>query len=221
MRRLWRGIIRNFWWKLASLSIAIMLWIAGGEAELIRVQAVPLLYRNLHTGMLLLADTPDEIHIELRGRSGALGRAALSEVVASIDLSGVSGPGERTFTLAESDFSLPSGVDFLRAVPSQVRLRFDRIMSKDVPVTAHISGNPPAGHRVVGALVTPNRLTVSGPEQMVQAIAHAETDPVDVRALSASTDLQVNAIVPDARVQFKSAPVVTVHVTIEKMGQNP
>jgi YbbR domain-containing protein len=219
----WRRLTINFWWKISSLAIAVLLWVAvGGEPELVTIQAVPVLYRNLPKGLLLLiSDSPDEIRVQLRGHSGTLGRAALSEVFASLDLAGVTAPGEQTFTLSASDFSLPSGVSFLRAAPSQLRLRFDRSGTKDVRVVARLDGSVPAGYRIAGQIVTPDHLSISGPEQRVSAITAADTDVVEVGSLTRSTDIKVNAFVADARVQFTSPPVVTVHLTIEKTGQNP
>ena len=219
----WRRLTRHFWWKLASLAIAVMLWIAvGGEPDFVTTQAVPVLYRNVPKDLLLLiADAPDEIRVQLRGHSGTLGRAALADVYASLDLAGVTGPGEQTFTLSEADFSLPSGVVFVRAAPSQLRLRFDRAMSRDVPVVVRLNGNSPPGYRIVGEVVTPDHLNISGPDQRVATIANAETDMVDVGGLTQSTDVKVNAFVSDARVQFTSPPVVTVHLTIQKTEHNP
>lgn len=223
MKPVWRKLAHHFWWKLASLGIAVALWIGvGGEPELVTIQAVPVLYRNIPNDLLMLiADAPAEIRVQLRGHSGTLDQGALAEVYASLDLAGVTGPGEQTFTLSAADFSLPSGVTFIRAAPSQLRLRFDRGMNKDVPVVLRLVGTPPPGYRIAAQTVTPDHLNISGPAQRVSAIASAETDEVDVTRLTQPADLKVNAFVSDARLQFTSTPVVTVHLTIEKTGQNP
>jgi len=80
------------------------------------------------------------VHIELRGPAGKLSAARLSDTAVLLDLASVRSPGERTFTISPSSLSLPVGVTFLRAVPSQLRLRFDRIMSKEVPVQVRTTG---------------------------------------------------------------------------------
>jgi YbbR domain-containing protein len=223
---IWRWVKHNFGWKLASLALAVLLWFAVvGEPELVTIQAVPLLYGNLPDGLLVLSDTPDDVQAELRGPSGSLTRANLSNVFASLDLSGVAGPGEQTFTLSSKEFSLPEGVEFLRAVPSQLRLRFDRSMKRDVPITIRLQGTPPAGYRIAGQQIIPGRLRVSGPEARVKEIAGAETDLIDVSGMIQTTETKVNAFVSDTKVQLDSSPVVTVRVTIEptneKAGQNP
>jgi YbbR-like protein len=214
---IWRRLTHNFAWKLASLALAVLLWFAVvGEPELVTIQAVPLLYRNLPQALLLLSDAPDEVRAELRGPSGRLTRTTLSEVFAAVDLGGVSAPGSQTFTLSQADFSLPQGVAFLRAIPSQVSLRFDRSLSKTVPVEIQLTGKLPAGYRLQEQIVQPATLNVSGPESRVSGIQFAQTDPVDVSGLTQTTELKVNTFVSEPRAQFDSPPVVTVRLTIEK-----
>jgi YbbR domain-containing protein len=214
---IWRWVKHNFGWKLASLLLAILLWVAVvGQPELVTIQAVPVLYRNLPQGLLVLSDAPDSVRAELRGPTGTITTASLAEVFASLDLSGVTGPGEQTFTLSSAEFSLPQGVTFLRAVPSQLRLRFDRSMVREVPVNIRLQGVPPAGFRIAGQQITPGQLRISGPEGQVTAIGSAETDAIDVSHITQTTDVKVNAFVANARVQFESPPVVTVRLTVDK-----
>lgn len=216
-RWFWRRLTHNLGWKLASLALSVALWLAVvGEPELVAIQPVPVLYRNLPANLLLLSDAPDQVRAELRGPSGRLTRETLSEIFAAIDLSGVTNPGTQTFTLSESDFSLPQGIGFLRAVPSQVSLRFDRMLSKTVPVQIQLTGNLPQGYRLASKTVRPESLQVSGPETNVRGIESAKTDPVDLSGVTRDIDVRVNAFVSEQRAQFSSPPLVTVHLMVEK-----
>lgn len=103
-----RRLTHHLGWKLASLGLAVLLWFAVvGEPELVAIQPVPLLYRNLPRNLMLLVEAPDQVRAELRGPSGRLTRDTLAEVFADVDLAGVTNPGTQTFTLSQSDFSLP------------------------------------------------------------------------------------------------------------------
>ncbi len=216
-RWFWRRLTHNLVWKLASLALSVALWLAVvGEPELVAIQPVPVLYRNLPPNLLLLSDAPDQVRAELRGPSGRLTRETLAEIFAAIDLSGVTNPGTQTFTLSESDFSLPQGIGFLRAVPSQVSLRFDRMLSKTVPVQIQLTGNLPQGYRLTSKTVQPESLQVSGPETNVRGIESAKTDPVDLSGVTRDIDVRVNAFVSEQRAQFSSPPLVTVHLMVEK-----
>jgi len=214
---LWRRLTHNFGWKLLSLALSVLLWyLVVGEPELVTIQSVPLLYRNLPRHLMLLPDSPSEVRAELRGPSGKLTRSTLSDVFAALDLAGISGPGMQPFTLSEADFNLPQGVSFLRAIPSQVILSFDAILIKSVPVTIQLTGALPRGYRLAGKTVQPSTLNVSGPQARVSGIESAQTDRVSLNGLTQTTDIKVNALLSEARVQFESSSVVTVHLIIEK-----
>ena len=210
-------ITRNFWWKLGSLAFAVLLWVAFlGEPELVTTHTAPILYKNLPQDLLIGADALDQVRVELRGPSGNMTPDRLSELAVFLDLSDVKGPGERTFTLADSDFRLPQGVSFLRSIPSQLRVRFSRALSREVPVRVQIGAQPPYGYTLKSWAVTPDTLKVAGPEQRVVAVQGAETDPLDLSRVTETADIKVSAYVNDAQVRFESAPVVTVHAVIEK-----
>ncbi len=214
---LWRRLTHNLGWKLVSLALSVVLWyVVVGEPELVTIQSIPLLYRNLPRQLILLSDAPSEVRAELRGPSGRLTRSTLSDVFAALDLAGVSGTGTQTFTLSDTDFNLPQGVSFLRAVPSQVSLSFDEILTKTVPVLIQLNGTLPRGYRLAGKTVEPSTLNVSGPRIRVSGIEAAQTDPVSLNGLSQTTDVKVNAFVSETRAHFESPPVVTVHLIIEK-----
>jgi YbbR domain-containing protein len=212
-----RRLSRHLWWKIASLAVAALLWlIIEGAPELVTMQTVPILYRNLADGLVLSSDAPGTVRAELRGSTVQLTMAALSQVFIALDLSDIKGPEERTYTLAGSNVTLPAGISFLRVIPSQVRLVVDRVAVKAVPVKIRIEGTPPAGYTLVGQEASPNMLRVTGPEARVSRIEFAETDPIDVRSMTQTTEMKVNSLVPDERVQFESKSAVTVRLSLER-----
>ncbi|HLH42270.1 MAG TPA: CdaR family protein [Bryobacteraceae bacterium] len=216
--KLWRGLAHNWSWKLGALAVAILVWlILAGAPEAVALQSVPILYQNLHNGLILAADAPGSLRAELRGPARNLTESALSSVFVRLDLSSVDRPGEQTLTISSAEFNLPHGVAFLRAIPSQVRLQIFRIASKEVPVRVRLDGALPPGYRIVQAQPLPDRVRISGPEPRVQSIVTANTDFIDVRNLTQTTEVQTNAFVDDARVQFESAPVVKVRLIVEKI----
>jgi len=220
--KMWRLITHNFGWKAGSLLLAVALWFAiVGEPELVTTRAVPILYKNLAGDILIGSDAIDAVRLELRGPSGRLSTGALAELAVTLDLASVSGPGERTFTLSDSDLHLPQGVTFLRAIPSQLRLRFGRRKTKDVPVQVRFGGALPSGYQVVRQEVVPDVVRISGPEPRVDAIQSAQTDAIDLSGVMQATEIRVNTVVADPLVWLESAPTVTVKLTIEKSGKQP
>jgi hypothetical protein len=197
--------------------MAILLWFAIlGEPELVTTHTSPILYKNLPRGLLIGSDALDQVRVELRGPSGKLSPDRLAEMAVLLDLSDVKGSGVRTFTLSDADFHLPQGVTFLRSVPSQLRVTFARLVSREVPVNIRISAQPPEGYRITRQETVPDRLRIAGPEGRVAAVPGAETDAIDLSGIRTSAEMKVNAFISDPQVRFEGSPGVTVKLTIEK-----
>ena len=212
-----RLITRNFWWKLGSLALAVLLWFTIlGEPELVTTHTTPILYKSLPSGLLIGSDALDQVRVELRGPSGKLSPDQLEEMAVILDLSGVKGSGERTFTLSDADFHLPQGDTFLRSVPSQLRVRFARLVTREVPVNIRIYAPPPAGYRVVRQQTVPDTLRIAGPDARVASVASAETDAIDLSSVTGNREIKVNAFISDPQVRFEISPVVTVKFAVEK-----
>jgi YbbR-like protein len=215
---MFRLLFANFYWKLLSVGIAFGLWyFMIGEPELVTSQSVPVFYKNLPPDLEIGSDVPDRVHLELRGPASKLSAAGLAETAVVLDLSNVNAAGERTFTIDPASMSLPRGVTFLRSVPSQLRLRFERIASKSVEVQIRTSSSPPPGYRVKSEQPLPERLRITGPESRVQDVAAAQTDPIDLSGVYSQATFHVQAYVTDPQVRFEASPAVTVRVTVEKI----
>ena len=120
-------VTRNFGWKLLSVGLAVLLWIAvEGEPELVTVQSAPVFYRNVDPSLALVVTPPGGVRLELRGAADVMGRDNLSNVAVLLDLAGVTQPGERVFPISHTNVSLPTGVNFVRSDPSELKLHLDR-----------------------------------------------------------------------------------------------
>jgi YbbR domain-containing protein len=212
---------KNLVWKLVSLLLAILVWLAyTSTPDVVTTYTAPIVYRNLASGWMVTGNSPETVHLELRGAPGRLTPASLAEAVVLFDLGNVNTTHqERTFTIAESNLNLPPGVAFLRAVPSQLRLRLARLAVKEVPVEIQLSGSLPSGYRIREQSVSPDRLRVAGPEGRVSTVSQVETDPIELRYLSRSGEHRVDAFVDDPQVHFESSPAVTVKLSIERIGK--
>ena len=216
----WRWLTRNFVWKLGALALSAALWFTiVGEPELVTTRAVPILYKNLPRDLLIGQTAIETVHLELRGPASRLTGASLADLAVLLDLTNVNSPGERTFTLSDSDLKLPEGVIFLRAVPSQLRVRFSRKQSQEVPVAVRIGAGPAEGYELVKREVEPASIAVAGPEGRVEGIASAQTDAIDLSGVTASREVRVNTFVADPQVWLESSPAVRVRFTIRKSGK--
>lgn len=212
-----RALTSNLQWKALALLISLGLWYAVvGEPELVTSQSVPVFYKNLPRDLEIGSEVPDRVHLEIRGPAGKLRPNELADTAVLVDLSPVQTAGERTFTVTEGSINLPMGVMLLRAVPSQLRLRFERMQSKEVPVQVRSGSPPPAGYEVVEEKLTPTKVRILGPESRVQQVETAQTDPIDLHSIVGKAEFRVHAYVADPQVRFEGSPMVKVNVTVEK-----
>jgi diadenylate cyclase len=211
---------KNIGWKLGSLCAAFLLWLAVTVTpDTVTYHGAPILYRNLASDLMVTGDSPETIRIELRGTAGQLTEAALAGTVVVFDLAGVKSPGERTFTISDTNLNLPPGVTFLRGLPSQFRLRFSRLMTKDVPVEIHLSGALPPGYRLASQSVSPPTLRIAGSETRVGAVEKLQTDTIDLSHLRESGEFRVDAFATDPQLRLESSPAVIVKLSIEQMNE--
>ncbi|HWB85742.1 MAG TPA: CdaR family protein [Bryobacteraceae bacterium] len=210
-------VFHNFWWKLLSLVIAVVLWaLVASEPELATFATVRLEFKNLPENLEIGSSATETVSLELRGPSGelsSLGESKHPSVV--LDLAGVQ-PGIRTFTVGDGNVKLPRGIRMVRATPSEVRFDFERRMVRSIPVEARFTGEGENGYVVAGYTVDPQMMTIVGPSNHVSLIRRAITDPLDVSGVVGSTVMRVNAYVEDAYVRFQTSPEVAVTVTMKK-----
>jgi hypothetical protein len=213
-----RLVFENFGWKLLALAAAIAIWaLVASEPELATFATVRLQYKNLPDDLEISSEPIGSISLELRGPSGELrgvGDGAMQPAVI-LDMFGVH-PGEHTFPIGEGNVKLARSVRLVRAVPSEVRFRFERRAMRDIAVIPRFTGEGAHGYEIAHWDVQPPKLQLVGPASRVDRIQSVVTDPVDVSNVVGSSEFRVNAYVEDAYVRFRGSPQVLVVVTMKK-----
>lgn len=211
---------RNLGWKLLSLALAILLWLVIVRSpELTREIPVPVLYQGMPENLIINSDLEQNVRLQIRGPSGELTPQSLTDAMVILDLGNVNEAGSRTYTIRSSNVSLPRGVVLLRAVPSQIRIRFDRRGVRSLPVRPRLSP-PPEGYEVGNVVVVPETLRVTGPEENVNSLEYVETDLIDLSKAVGTEEFRVNSHVSDPQVAFDGSPMVSVSVIIRKSPES-
>lgn len=210
-------LTRNLGWKLLSVAIAVLLWIAlAREPEVATSLSVPVDFKNMNDNLDITGSLPDRVRLELRGPSGRLTRDSLAAVAVVLDLSDAK-PGERTYSVRARNLNLPVGVTFYRAVPSQLTLHFAELMTKEVPVQPVYTGRP-AGYRAATVSIDPTTVRIRGSEDRVESITQVRTDPMELSNLPDQV-FHTHLNIGDPQVRTLDLPTdITVQVKLEKIA---
>ena len=213
-----RWLTENFGWKLLSIAVAFLLWLAiVGEPEQSIAISIPIEYKNIPPDLEISSEVPDKLRVEVRGPSRRLSPAGLATSAVIINLASANQPGERTFTIEESNLELPAGVTMSRAVPSQIRVKFERRTAKDIPVKITLEGETAANYRIKRGEINPQVLRIIGPESRVNRVMFAETDPIDISTLIGAGVFRVQTFIGDPQVRIDGTGAVTVEIEMERI----
>jgi YbbR domain-containing protein len=208
-------VTENIGWKLLSLAIAVVVWgMVANEPELSTFATVGVEYKNLPDNLEISSDPVSTVKLELRGPSGELdGVSAGAKPEVILDMGRVQ-PGESTFPISDGSVKLVRGVRLVRAIPSEVRFRFEHRAERTVKVTPRFTERK--GFEVTDFSASPEAISIAGPASRVARVDTVLTDPVDVPAQAGTFDYQVNAFVEDSFVRIPGVARVAVQVTVHK-----
>jgi YbbR domain-containing protein len=212
-----RLITRNFLWKLLALAAAFGIWLnVANEPELATIVSVPVEYSNFPKDLEISSDIVGTINVEARGPAGQLKSLQDARVAAVINFANVKAPGERTFTLTKAEVDLPSGIDLVRTIPAQLRFRFERRVTRMVPVNIPFSGKMPAGFSIAQMDIEPPQLRIGGPESHVLGAVKLTSDPFDLSNITGNTEQTLSVYAPESEVRILSEPRVKVKIRVAR-----
>jgi hypothetical protein len=213
-RRVAHWVFGNFWLKLLSVSLALLLWmVVSGEETVERGLRVPLELTQVPAGLELLGDVPATVDVRVRGASGALSRVGAGDVVAVLDLH-TAQSGRRLFPLTPDQVRAPFGVEIVQVLPSAVTMAFEPSASREVRIVPAVEGRPAPGFMVGRLTADPGTAEVIGPDSAVRHASEVVTEPVSVEG--ARQQVRQSAVLGllDPALRLKSVRSATVTVQI-------
>ncbi len=206
---------RHLGLKVLSLAIALALWFAvSGEQSIERTVHAPLAFQNQPDTLVSVDSPPATVDVRVRGAASLVSHLAAGDVVALVDLSAARA-GRKIYHLTPSQVRAPFGVDVMQVSPGDVSLSFERSVTKMVPVTPVLEGEPALGYKVGKATVEPPTVAVVGPESSLRHLRSAVTEAVSVANATSRIRETVNVGVPDPSARLQAPMLVTVTVPIE------
>jgi len=212
-------VIHNFWLKLTSLGLAILLWwIVSHDPTVESAITAPLEFHHAPQNLEMSVEGQTQVQVRVRGPERSVRRLTPADVQAIVDLSGAR-VGQRTFDLTSKQVHLPDGVEVVEIEPSQVRLDFDQRATRTVEVRPRVIGSLVTGYHIADVSANPNKINIVGPEGHVNEVSDAITDPVDATGVVGSATFTTHAYVTDPLVRVQKPAPIQVTVTTSKTPQ--
>jgi len=214
-----RWVLHNFWLKILSLLIATGLWmVISPDEETAEVAVrVPIEFQHVPQNLEINSVTIPEAQIRVRGPERVIRQLRSIDIHAEIDLADVK-PGERTFDLTAQQIRHDRDLRVVQVVPGQVHLSFDTRLTRDVEIRPRVTGNFAPGEQIARVLVDPERITITGPRNHVEAVEAATTDPVDASGTRKQATFTTSVYISDALVQVVNPTPIRVTVIMSTAG---
>jgi len=220
MQSLRHWITHNWYLKIISLMLAVMLWMAvANEASSEIGLDVPLEYRNIPSQLEITGDMTNAVQVRLRGSSNVIKGITARDISTTIDLSRMR-TGEKIMALSPHNVQAPFGAEVIRVNPSSVRFSLERTLVKTVPIVPTILGQPLDGYEVGKVSVSPGTIEVEGPESRVNPLASIATVPIHIDRRQSHIEQTADLDVPDPQIRLQHPSPVSVQVEVRRKIQH-
>lgn len=206
-------LFNNFIPKLVTLLIVLATWLVinAREAGLQTVRA-PVKFHGLPANLVLKADAPEDVEVQLKVLSTLLGKTGKLEVAADLDLSGIR-EGVNNISLDSRTFQLPLGVSIVRVTPAVLKVVAERKGYRELPVHLRKSGRIQRGVQLRSIMLEPSSVTVTGPVSELSRLRYVETEPLDLSAVGRSQTIEIKLVQPSPQIQVSGKEPVRVRIS--------
>lgn len=210
------ALTKNWLLKLLSLIIGASLWyFVVGEDRVDLIVTIPLELRNLPTELVIANQYKKDIEVALSGPRRLIQEMRQQNISLPIDLS-TAQPGAMVIQNEADAIPLPQGISVQRVQPATLTLLVDRLIQKDFPITAVTKGKPAAGYSLESLSLKPPRITVTGPQTVLEKEQGLTTSPIDLEGLGTSTTVQSHLDLNEALVKLIGETVIEARVAIKE-----
>jgi len=162
---------------------------------------------------ILVKEPPTQVSVTLRGPRTMLESLPRDLGTLTLDLS--TGYESVIEVTRDSIPNVPNGVEVVQVFPPRIEVRWDDVVSRELPVQVAVVGQPAEGHIVSGGVtLIPSTVTATGPRTVVDLMQIARGAAVDISGVTAGTDEQILPLdFPPTAVEY-SVPSVKAQVVV-------
>ncbi|MFA6493028.1 MAG: CdaR family protein [Patescibacteria group bacterium] len=172
MRRFFKIIFQNFPAKIASLLVAIIVWVYVGSG-LAQVGSfpgkIPIEFKNIPQGLAAVSDT-DSVSVKIVAAANLWRNLEPNSFSATVDVSSFS---EGTYELPVKVTNNDTDVRIVEVSPQKIIVRLEKVTEKEIPIILQVEGKAASGLVVGDWKIKPERVKVSGAASLLGKILEA------------------------------------------------
>ncbi len=210
-------LFSNFYLKILSVIIAILLWFfVIGESKNEMGIDTSLEFKGIPENVTIVNNIPTAIHVRLKGSSTLLRPLTEKRLLFNIDLSNVK-IGENVILLEKKDLkNLPLGVEVIDISPVAITVILDKLIEKRLPVVVKTTGSPPHGYQLSETRIEPENVLARGTKSYLQEIDTIFTNPINLNTVKNNTTREATLSFDPKRLKFIEPLTVKVFINISE-----
>ena len=179
--RIGKSVVTNIELKVVAVLLACLLWfIIANLDDPITIQPyfnipVTLLNEDLITNegkMLTIVDGSMNVNVTVRARLSVLDEISQNNIIATADISQIELSSLVPITVTVQGFERQ--IQSATANPTNLQVKIEDVERRTFPIAANVSGVPGEGYVVGETYATPESITITGPESLVNSIGRVE-----------------------------------------------
>lgn len=203
---------------LVGLLLAGLVWYGNARDRRERISErqieAPVILVNKPTEMVITSEVPRSLTLRLRGPLKRLRELTTEQVGVVLDLRGAS-EGVSDIPVETRNVVTPSTIEVVAASPSQVPLKFERLVHKKLPIRPKLVGEPAVGKSVASVITEPPMALVTGPKDQVEKLQAVATDPVYLDGTDGPVETLVAVRSPHPLIRIVEPLAVRVVVSLQ------
>ncbi len=166
-----------------SMAVAVVCWFViitvTSDERTVEIRNVPVTVDTSSgilssLGLNVIEGEGETVSVLVHGRSTVVGSLSADDITLRADLSGITGPvSNKELDIKAVDTG--GEYEIVSITPSSIRVTFDRLMDKGMPISLDINGLsvPDEGYMLGDVAISPTSVTIVGPEVDLNRIAKA------------------------------------------------
>ena len=183
-------ITYNFWKKISSLFLAMIIWFAVNSdiQNKISLHEIPVEVKVSSSDYMLIYKDQPKVSITLKGTAEGIKNIRSQDIripfIVAVTHQGTNLGSSQVLQVNQpidiSTISLPNGLSVVRVTPSRLSVVLDRKITKRIPVVVVTSGKLPGNIKELEDRreVIPSDVKVTGPASIINPMTFIRTQPI-------------------------------------------